>query len=161
MWSTCRSVIRRVHPDLLGRQHVERDVNTESLKALNSALEALKRGEPLAPLELRFFSSDDAGQLQEISVRVKDSLASLYEAFGLITAQEAASWALPASGHGGGLQDVSFLEWLKATVKVGVSSRCAFRLSTRQVDADPYPRQWLNHQVCCIQESLNCGSHRA
>jgi hypothetical protein len=116
--------MRQVHPDLFSDHQDAQHANTESLKALNAAIKELQGGGQLAPLSLSFYVRDDfndgpseASGLQEIRVKIRDSLMPLYQAFDLITDAEAEKWHRK-SGRSGGLEDANFLEWLRATVKV-------------------------------------------
>ena len=66
-------------------------MNTESLKTLHAAVETLSTGNHVDPVDIKFFQrdQDEAGNFVHVSLRLTNSLLPLYEAFGVISPEDA------------------------------------------------------------------------
>ena len=92
-------------------------MNSESLKRLHEAVEALAEGSLPGFVALDFYAreTDSAAPLRRVQVQLRGSLLPLYEAFDVISAEEAAE----LRAHDGAKpRDVDFLEWLGSTIQV-------------------------------------------
>jgi hypothetical protein len=116
-----RRIISQVHPDRFERFAREQAVNTESLKQLHRAAEALARGALPNDLHLEFYAigpgRDSSPVFKHISVRLRKSLLPLYQAFGVISDDEAVELRQQEESKGGS-KDINFLDWLSSTIKV-------------------------------------------
>ncbi|KAG2489643.1 hypothetical protein HYH03_011922 [Edaphochlamys debaryana] len=111
-----RQIIRQVHPDLFAANPYERQCNSDSLQVLNAYVDDLAKGLSPSPARLEFYVRE-AGALmkREAELPATGSLAPLFYAFGLITAEE-----LQASDPYAAVQDTNFLSWLQETVHEAV-----------------------------------------
>jgi hypothetical protein len=110
-----------VHPDLFEGHKEEQRVNTESLKELHKAVERLTDCHSAESVELNFYYREkdvSNGTFQFVSVQLTDSLVPLYEAFGVISPEEAAELRSHESQDARNLDDTNFLQWLEATIQV-------------------------------------------
>jgi hypothetical protein len=106
-----RTIVRRVHPDLFAAHPAERAANAASLQALNAYADLLAAGQRPEPVRLDFFARADGGALEPVAAELPGhgSLAPLFFAFGLISAEELAA----AAGAGAGERDGRDLfQWL-------------------------------------------------
>jgi len=115
-----RAVVRRVHPDLFSSEPYECAQNSESLKALNSYIDALTR-RMLTSMDSRtlVFYVREGDEMEKITAELpaNGSLGPLFYSFGLITKDE----LLDGQGsYGGQDDDTNFLEWLQETVQDAV-----------------------------------------
>ncbi|GLI69251.1 hypothetical protein VaNZ11_013828, partial [Volvox africanus] len=111
-----RQIIRQVHPDLFAANPYERQCNSDSLQVLNAYVDDLAKGLSPPPARLEFYVRE-AGALMKREAELPDtgSLAPLFFAFGLITAEE-----LQAADPYATVQDTNFLSWLQETVHEAV-----------------------------------------
>ena len=95
-----RTIVRRVHPDLFAAHPAERAANAASLQALNAYADLLAAGQRPEPVRLDFFARADGGALEPVAAELPGhgSLAPLFFAFGLISAEELAAAAGAESG---------------------------------------------------------------
>lgn len=95
-------------------------MNTESLKALHAAVETLSTGKHVDPVDINFYQrdQDESGDFLHISLRLTDSLVPLYEAFGVITPEDAEELRSQEGSESRSVDDVNFLQWLESTIQV-------------------------------------------
>lgn len=138
--SLIRAVVRQVHPDLFTAHPFERSKNAESLKALNVYADALSKGQFPDPARLEFYVKTGEGSFAPITTFLPGtaSLAPLFLAFGLISAEEAAQEAaLHASETDNDGRDL--FEWLSqvaAEAATAADQHDALRREVRVLRSD-------------------------
>lgn len=110
-----------MHPDHFEGFPAEQSANTESLKALHGFIASLSSAAMTQPAELVFHTrakaEPGATSFQRVEVTLTHSLVPLYEAFAVITPDEAKKLR-KSEGARGAVQDVNFLDWLDGTIRV-------------------------------------------
>eukprot|EP00892_Ulva_mutabilis_P000125 jgi/Ulvmu1/10112/UM006_0062.1 len=114
-----RSVISRVHPDLFEGHEEQQRVNTESLKTLHAAVETLSTSKHADPINIEFFQreQDEAGNFLHVALQLTNSLVPLYEAFGVISPEDAQELRDQEHDDSRSVEDVNFLQWLESTIQ--------------------------------------------